>query len=107
MYVPTELVSMVLYGRLTPREALIAVHLALIPIEGLKHFKPFVDWLRVAATAEGMSVTKRALPPTSPLMDSTLQARLVRTVQQDLPNWGTGTRVRNGTTPPSENESRL
>jgi hypothetical protein len=87
MYVPAELASLFLEGRLTPREALIATHSALVPIEGLDTFKPLVDWLRAAATEEGAAIIERAQPPATPLMDGILQGRLVRIVRQDLPDW--------------------
>jgi hypothetical protein len=56
MYMPTELAPLFLYGRLTPQEALIAVHSALIPIKGLESFKPLVDWLHMDATSKWVAV---------------------------------------------------
>ncbi len=87
--------DLLLYGRLTPREALIAVLSALVPIKGLKQFKPFVDWLCVAELVEGTSVIERSLPSVSPIsMDISFPACLVRIVKWDLPNWGSQGRRR-------------
>jgi hypothetical protein len=87
MYIPPQLVHLFLERRLTPRQALVSVHSALTVDGTAALYQPLMDWLRAAATTEGHAAIERATVPASPIMDGVLQGRLVRMVQQDLPDW--------------------
>jgi hypothetical protein len=89
MYVPAQLMPYFLERRRTPREALVAVHAQLVNEGSVSSFTPLLNWLRLAVTVDGVAALERASGPTAPIMDTRLQARLIHTVKQDLPGWGT------------------
>jgi hypothetical protein len=92
MYVPGKYLPLMLDRRMTPKEALLAIHAEATSQNEQLSLKPLLDWLRVAVTRSAadeatFSVVARTLPPTVPLADAKFSGKQKTMAEKDLPSW--------------------